>query len=131
WFDLEGIGRAPARLDFKKLENLCGQHIAASDDAALLHEITDYLAAAGRPALTADQADALRRALYCVKDRAKTFPELLEKAHFVLTARPLEIAADAGESLDAVSRGILKELTPRLQNASWTKDALEPILTET
>ncbi|MBL4917470.1 glutamate--tRNA ligase [Szabonella alba] len=131
WFDLDGIGRAPARLDFKKLENLCGQHIAADDDAALLHEITDYLVAAGRPALTPEQAEGLGRALYCVKDRAKTFPELLEKAHFVLTARPLEIATDAGESLDAVSRGILKELTPRLQNASWTKDALEPILTET
>ena len=33
-FDLSGIGRAPARLDFKKLENLCGQHIAATPDAA-------------------------------------------------------------------------------------------------
>ena len=27
-FDLDGIGRAPARLDFKKLEHICGQHIA-------------------------------------------------------------------------------------------------------
>jgi glutamyl-tRNA synthetase len=131
WFDLEGIGRAPARLDFKKLENLCGQHIAASDDAALLHELVAYLDAAGQPALTEAQSALLSRALYCVKDRAKTFPELIEKAHFALTARPIAIAADAGEALDAVSRGILKELTPRLQNASWTKDALEPILTET
>ncbi len=29
WFDLDGIGKAPARFDTKKLENLCGQHIAA------------------------------------------------------------------------------------------------------
>ena len=131
WFDLEGIGRAPARLDFKKLENLCGQHIAAANDAALLHEIEAYLAAAGLPALTDAQSGLLSRALYCVKDRAKTFPELIEKARFALTMRPVDIAGDAAESLDPVSRGILKELTPRLQNASWTKDALEPILTET
>ncbi|MFN4170817.1 MAG: glutamate--tRNA ligase [Pseudorhodobacter sp.] len=131
WFDLDGIGRAPARLDFKKLENLCGQHIAASDDAALLHEIAAYLAAAGLPALTDRQSALLSKALYCVKDRAKIFPELIEKAHFALTERPISIAPDAAESLDAVSRGILRELTPRLQNASWTKDALEPILTET
>jgi glutamyl-tRNA synthetase len=32
-------------------------------------------------------------------------------------------------NLDPVSRGILQTLTPRLQNASWTKEALEPILT--
>jgi glutamyl-tRNA synthetase len=131
WFDLEGIGRAPARLDFKKLENLCGQHIAAANDAALLHEIEAYLAAAGLPTLTDAQSGLLSRALYCVKDRAKTFPELIEKAQFALTMRPVVIAGDAAESLDPVSRGILKELTPRLQNASWTKDALEPILTET
>ncbi|MCZ8334025.1 MAG: glutamate--tRNA ligase [Rhodobacteraceae bacterium] len=131
WFDLPGIGRSPARLDFKKLENICGQHIAASDDAALLHEIEAFLAATGQPALASAQRDLLSRALYCVKDRAKTFPELLEKAHFALTARPITPDAASAPALDTVSRGILKSLTPRLQTASWTKEGLEPILTET
>lgn len=130
WFDLGGIGRSPARLDFKKLENICGLHIAATDDAALLHELEGYLAAAGRPALSVSQRDLLSRALYCVKDRAKTFPELLEKAHFALTVRPIQADEASAKALDTVSRGILKSLTPRLRDASWTKEALEPILTE-
>jgi glutamyl-tRNA synthetase len=130
WFDLAGIGRSPARLDFKKLENICGLHIAATQDAALLHEIEGYLSAAGRPALSDGQRDLLSRALYCVKDRAKTFPELLEKAHFALTARPIVADEASAKALDTVSRGILKSLTPRLRDASWTKEALEPILTE-
>lgn len=129
-FDLTGIGRSPARLDFKKLESTCGWHIARTDDAALLHELEDYRAAAGQPTLTPAQRDLLSRALYCVKDRAKTFPELLEKAHFALVSRPVVADEAAARNLDAVSRGILGELTPRLQNASWTKDALEPILNE-
>jgi len=131
WFDLPGIGRSPARLDFKKLENLCGQHIAVAEDAALLHELEAYLSAASRPALTEVQRDLLSRALYCVKDRAKTFPELLEKAHFALTARPVVADEASAKSLDTVSRGILKSLTPRLQTVSWTKEGLEPILTQT
>jgi glutamyl-tRNA synthetase len=130
WFDLGGIGRSPARLDFKKLESICGLHIAATPDAALLHELEGYLVAAGRPALTVGQRDLLSRALYCVKDRAKTFPELLEKAHFALTARPIVADEASAKALDTVSRGILKSLTPRLRDASWTKEALEPILTE-
>jgi glutamyl-tRNA synthetase len=129
-FDLKGIGRAPARLDFKKLENTCGHHVAMTSDAALLHETEGYLAAAGRPALSPAQKDLLMRAMPSVKDRAKTFPELLEKAHFALISRPVSCDAAAAAALDDVSRGILKELTPRLQNASWTKDGLEPILTE-
>ena len=130
WFDLGGIGRAPARLDFKKLENLSGQHIAAMDDAALLHELQAFLAATGQAALTEGQAERMARGVYCLKERAKSFPELLDKAAFLLTDRPLAPEPKALSALDAVSRGILNELTPRLQTASWEREALEAAVTQ-
>ncbi len=129
-FDLKGIGRAPARLDFKKLENTCGHHMAMTPDAALLHELDGFLQAVGHPALTDAQRDRLSRGLYCIKDRAKTFPELLEKAQFAMVSRPVVADEAAAKALDTVSRGILKSLTPRLQNASWTKEGLESILND-
>jgi len=128
-FDLGGIGRAPARLDFKKLENTCGHHMAMADDAALLHELQAFLVAANLPALTDAQRDTVGRAMYCIKDRAKTFPELLEKATFALASRPVQMDEPSVKALDPVSRGILKSLTPQLLNVSWTKAELEPILT--
>ena len=128
WFDLDGIGKSPARFDFKKLENLSGQHIARMDDAALRQEIAIFLPKSDLPALTDAQFDRLEKAMYCVKERAKTFPELLEKAHFALVSRPVEPDAEAAKHLDAVSRGILKELTPQMQNASWNREELEAIL---
>ena len=128
WFDLDGIGRSPARFDTKKLENLSGQHIALGDDAALRQEIEAYLEAAGLPALTSDQSDALERAMFCLKDRAKTFPELLEKAAFVLQSRPIHPDEKAQKALASVSDGILSELTPHLQSVSWTRDELESAL---
>ena len=129
WFGLEGIGRSPARLDFRKLENLSGQHIAAMDNAALLHELQGFLAAAQRPALTPGQRDTLSRALSSVKDRAKTLPELIDKAHFSLISRPVVPDAQAAVSLDPAGRDMLKSLTPHLRNAQWTKEGLEPVLT--
>ncbi len=129
-FDLSGIGRAPARLDFKKLENICGHHIAMMEDAALLQELTAFLAVSGRPALTKAQSDGLLRAMYCLKERAKTFPELLDKARFVLESRPISRDAAAEAALDTVSRGILKSLTPQLHNATWDKETLETILND-
>ncbi len=128
-FDLGGIGRAPARLDFKKLEFICGQHIARADDAALLHEIEAYLAVIGKPALTESQHALMLAGMYCLKDRAKTFPELLEKAQFALTSRPVVPDEAAAALLDAVSRGMLKTLTLQLQNVTWEKAELEAILT--
>ncbi len=127
-FDLKGIGRAPARLDFKKLENTCGHHIAMADDAALLHETEAFLAASGREPLTETQRTLIFKAMPALKERSKTFPELLEKATFALVSRPIQPDEKAQASLDTVSRGILRALTPHLQNVSWTKEALEPIL---
>jgi glutamyl-tRNA synthetase len=129
WFDLDGIKKAPARLDAKKLDHLSGQHIAAMEDSAILGEIEAFLAATGAPPLSPAQRDGLARAMYCLKDRARTFPDLLEKGYFVLETRPIGPDAAAAEKLDPVSRRILNELTPHLQNASWTREALEVILT--
>jgi glutamyl-tRNA synthetase len=128
WFDLSGINRAPSRFDFKKLENICGQHIAAAEDAALLHELEGFLAAIGAPALTTGQRDALSRGMYCLKERAKTFGELLEKAHFIMAEGSVEPDEKARDLLDPVSRGILRELTPHLQNASWDRTTLEEVV---
>ncbi|MCC5984627.1 MAG: glutamate--tRNA ligase [Rhodobacteraceae bacterium] len=129
WFGLDGINRAPARLDLKKLDHLTALHMSAGDDAALLHEIEAYLAATDQPPLSAPQRDGLRRAMPLVRDRAKGFGQILEKAHFILTDRPLDIDPKAAKALDAVSRGILKELTPHLQTARWEREVLEGIVT--
>ena len=66
--------------------------------------------------------------MYCLKERSKTFPELLEKAHFILIERPIEQDEKALKSLDTVSRGILGELTPQLQDVSWERVTLEEVL---
>ena len=42
-----------------------------------------------------------------------------------LVDRPLVPDEKAAKALDDVSRGILRELTPRLQTASWTRTELE------
>ncbi|MDV4145632.1 glutamate--tRNA ligase [Shimia sp. FJ5] len=127
WFDLDGIGKSPARFDTKKLENLCGQHFAVAENAALLHELQAFLVASGETPLSDEKIAGMDRALYCLKDRAKTFPDLIEKAYFILTDRPLQPDQKAMKNLDSVSRGILNELTPQLQNASWTRDGLEAV----
>lgn len=125
WFDLSGIGKSAARFDFKKLENLCGQHIAAAENAALLHELSDFLRVTGQIPLSEAKSELMLAAMPHLKERAKTFPELLEKAEFVLADRPIAPDEKAAAQLDSVSRSILSELTPRLRTATWTRDDLE------
>ncbi|MDO5530303.1 MAG: glutamate--tRNA ligase, partial [Paracoccus sp. (in: a-proteobacteria)] len=130
WFDLGGIGRAPARLDFKKLEHVSAHHIGAMDDDALMTELGAYLEASGRPPLSDLQTQRLRAAMGVLKAKAKTLPALLEQAHFALIERPVMPDEKAQKALDPVSRGMLKELTAALQHDNWTRDDLEQTASE-
>lgn len=130
WFDLDHLGKAPARFDFSKLTHLSGQHIRASDDADLLGEIEAFLASQRRAPLAAAQRDALLRAMPGMKERAKTIPELLEMGRFILVDRPIDQDAAAARLLDPVSRRMLDRLTARLQHASWAANDLEACVRE-
>ncbi|SHI33907.1 glutamyl-tRNA synthetase [Palleronia salina] len=129
WFDLGGIGKSPARLDFKKLGHISGQHMAMLEDDEILQGVRDYRAAAGEPPLDDDAMADLARALPLTKGSAKTFPELLEKSAFSMIHRPIVPEPKAAKALDTVSLGILAELTPHLQTASWERDTLEAVAT--
>jgi glutamyl-tRNA synthetase len=130
WFDISGIGKSPARLDFKKLDHLTAQHMTVADNAALLHELTAYLAATGAAPLTDSQLAGMLKAMPVIKEKAKSFGQIYEKAYFILTNRPIVPDDKAAAALDTVSRSILRELTPRLQNATWEREFLEGIVTE-
>ncbi|AVW90555.1 glutamate--tRNA ligase [Celeribacter baekdonensis] len=125
WFELDGINKAPARFDTKKLENICGQHLAVMEDAEILGEITGYLVAAGETKLTDAQETRLLASLPFLKGTAKTYPQLIEKARFALVDRPVSMDEKAQKLVGSVSNGILRELTPHLQSVSWERDALE------
>ncbi|WBU52138.1 glutamate--tRNA ligase [Paracoccus sp. SCSIO 75233] len=125
WFDLDGIGRAPARLDFKKLDHVSGWHIGQMDDATLLKEIAAFRAANNEPPLTETQLARITPILPALKEKAKNLPGLLEQAHFALIDRPIEPDEKAAKNLDPVSIGMLSELTAALQHATWSREELE------
>jgi glutamyl-tRNA synthetase len=124
WFDLSGIGRAPARLDVKKLAHVSGRHIAMMSDAELVAEVQSFLAFTGKELLSETDAALLEKAAFCLKS-AKTLIEVLDKAAFVLTQRPVKRDEAAEAVLDAASRQKLALLVPQMQSAAWEREPLE------
>ncbi|MEO1540991.1 MAG: glutamate--tRNA ligase [Pseudomonadota bacterium] len=125
WFSLEGIGKSAARFDLAKLENLSGQHIRAMPDDVLITELRAFIASQQMPPPAEDKLAVMTRALPDLKERAKTFLELIDLAYFTLADRPLEMNEKAAGQITTVSRGILARLTERLQNVTWTATELE------
>ena len=118
-FDLDGVGKGPARFDIKKLQNLNGHYIREADDARLAKIV------AARMDRQAD-LDLLTQAMPVLKTRAKSINELVEGAVFLFAERPLEMTDKAAGLLDDEARQRLAGLSEMLhvQN-DWTSEALE------
>jgi len=130
WFDLEHVGKSPARFDFAKLENLNGHYMRAMPDAELLEGFVEFLShAPGGGAmlakLDADARERLRLALPGLKERARTLVELKDQAGFLVAERPLKLDDKALAILDGDGRQALSGLLPVLQQAAWSAPALE------
>ena len=126
-FDLAQIGKAPARLDFKKLGSVNAHFMAHADDtriaALLIAEIekTTPLDAAARALLT--------RAAPVLKKRAKTVVELAAQARFLLAKRPLSLDETAKSLMKDDFRQRLKRLHDHLAaEPDWAHAALASAL---
>ncbi len=124
WFDFTGMGKSPSRLDFKKLDNVSAHHIKTAPSDTLATDLLNYAAEIETPVKDASKAQLLK-ALPILRDKSKRLGDILDKAHFVLNARPIDFDEKSMQNLNSVSIGILKQLTPRLTDASWGAAELE------
>jgi glutamyl-tRNA synthetase len=97
-FEIGQIGKAPARLDFKKLDSVNAHFLAIADDARVMGLVQEHIEKRDGAPLSAESRAALERAIPVLKKRAKTIPEFAEQARFVLAKRPLMLD-DAAKSL--------------------------------
>ena len=130
-FDLPQIGRAPARFDFAKLENLNGHYIRQTPNAELLaaiEKMLPHIAGGDEIAarLTPEFRAKLLAAMPALKERAKTLIELIEGTRFIFADRPIPLDDKAHELLTPEARRIVCELASELRaNDEWTAEALE------
>ncbi len=152
WFGLEAIGRSPARLDLKKLEDTNAHYIKTAASAELVTRCRDLLEryTGNFAALVAEHDQKLQRGdvnlarnvlallpgvadgatlaerfssagwerfealLPALRERAKTLPELIDGALFLVMQRPLSFDDKAQKQLDPAARVILSAVLPRL-----------------
>lgn len=126
WFNLETIGKSPARFDFKKLDNLNGQYIRAMDNAELAAAVADFLAEAAPPRhLDAKATARLKAAMPGLKERAKTLIELSDRAEFLYSDGPRELDEGAAKILSPEARKVLAGLTAAFSATQWVAAELE------
>ncbi len=90
WFDLDAVGRAPARFDFAKLASVNAHYIREADDARLVDLVVPRLEKPGLP-LSPQQRERVTEAMPAIKLRARTIEDLADNARFYIRLRPIEL----------------------------------------
>lgn len=110
WFDLDHVGKAPAKFDFAKLESLNAHYINVSDADDLLRQALPFFKQ--RHDLVPDDIGIarLKAGMDELKSRAKTLLQFVDDAAFYVKAVPLSFDEKAQKNLEdaqAVLEGLL------------------------
>ncbi|MEJ0015408.1 MAG: glutamate--tRNA ligase [Acetobacteraceae bacterium] len=127
-FDLDGVGRAPSRMDYAKLNNLNGHYIRQADDARLAHEVLERLAHRTDLALGARAAERIRALIPALKERAKTLVDLADAAAFLARPLPLPMEPKAAAILTPEARLMLRGVAEALAGVPFEPAAIDAAL---
>ncbi len=92
WFDLDGVNKSPAKLDYDKLLNLNGHYIRESKTEDILPLVQQHLGEI--------DTDLLERALPALQERAKTINDLAKSAEFYFKTPPLIMDERAQKAIE-------------------------------
>ena len=126
WFDLDSVGRAPARFDFAKLGNLNGHYLKATSDARLAELVAPLIEKSLGVTLDTAARARLETAMPGLKPRAKTLVELAQIAHFYVAPRPIPVDDKAESGIGASRRSLLGGIGEAAwASARWDAASLE------
>jgi glutamyl-tRNA synthetase len=124
WFDLDTVGRAPARFDFAKLGNLNGHYLKATSDTRLVGLVAPLIEKSLGITLDGAARARLETAMPGLKPRAKTLVELAQIAQFYVAPRPIPID-DKAKAVLAPAASLLTDLASSLGERPWEAASLE------
>jgi glutamyl-tRNA synthetase len=127
-FDLDGVGRAPSRMDYAKLDHLNGVYIRHADDDRLTRDVLERLTHRADLALGTNAAGRIRALMPALKQRAKTMVELADSASFLARPLPLPMEPKAAALLTPEARLMLREIAPVLAATDFSPPAIDAAL---
>ena len=113
-FDLDGVGRSPARIDYVRLTHLNGVYLREADDIRLTNEVVKRLE--NRDDVEADDLFHTRvlTLMPGLKERAKLLTDLAESAAFLGRKLPFPYDTKAQKHLGPEGKAVLRGVAEAL-----------------
>jgi glutamyl-tRNA synthetase len=132
WFDLDAVGRSPARFDMDRLLNLNSHYLKEADPSQLSDHVLQIAAQNSDKRVSEYARERLKSGISGLAQRTKTVIELVDSSNLYLYDAPLTFNDKARDILaDPETRKRISDLAEILSGLTlWDESALEGAIRE-
>ena len=127
FFNLEGIGKSPSKLDMSRILSMNEHYIKNIDENDLYDHLLRYCEEY-KDKIDTEKASKIKSSLVFLKNKAKTLEEIFNNAKYIINDE-VNFNENDLKLIDDKSKKIINEFQDEIKNLeSLTRDNLEPIV---
>ncbi|WP_440914593.1 glutamate--tRNA ligase [Candidatus Pelagibacter sp.] len=127
FFNLEGIGKSPSKLDMSRILSMNEHYIKNIDENDLYDNLLKYCEEF-KDKIDTEKATKIKSSLVFLKNKAKTLEEIFNNAKYIINDE-VNFNENDLKLIDDKSKKIINEFQDEIKNLeSLTRDNLEPIV---
>jgi len=127
FFNLEGIGKSPSKLDMSRILSMNEHYIKNIDESDLYDHLLSYCEEY-KDKINTEKASKIKSSLVFLKNKAKTLEEIFNNAKYIINDE-VNFNENDLKLIDDKSKKIINEFQDEIKNLeSLTRNNLEPIV---
>src|SRR6056300_310072 len=129
FFNLEGIGKSPSKLDMSRILSMNEHYIKNIDENDLFKHLVEYCKSY-KNEIKSDKAEKIKKSLTFLKNKAKTLEDIFNNSKYIMFDE-VNFNKEDFKLIDNRAKKIIGAFAKELFNVDkLTKEKLEPIINE-
>ena len=127
WFNLEGLGKSPARLDFDKMKHFNSIYLRAKNNEGLAALIYQHF----EDNLSDESKRYILGGIEAIKTRSSLLTDIYELAKIYITDYPVPISDEAIQLIQEADKDLIAKVIKQVEkNTDFNKDSIKGSLEE-
>tara|TARA_B110001450_G_scaffold253933_1_gene278334 strand:+ start:700 stop:1329 length:630 start_codon:yes stop_codon:yes gene_type:complete len=129
YFNLEGIGKSPSKLDMSRILSINEHYIKTIDENELYTHLVKYCELY-KEKIKSDKEEKIKPSLIFLKNKAKTLKDIYNNAKYIIFDE-VNFDKDDLKLIDNKAKKIISEFNSNIKNLkALKKETLEPIVND-
>ena len=129
YFNLEGIGKSPSKLDISRILSMNEHYIKNADENNLYNQLNEYCIIY-KEKISSDKIEKIKSSLSFLKNKAKTLEDIYKNGQYIISDQ-VNFNNEDLKLIDQTSKKIISEFNGKITRLNELKrEFLEPIINE-